>query len=40
MFRSRYRHFSQGTTQHWQINRNFLSPQYTTKLKDLSQIMC
>ena len=31
---------AQGTTQHWQMSRQFLSPQYTTKLKDLPQIMC
>ena len=31
---------AQGTTQHWQMSREFLSPQYTTRLKDLPQIMC
>ncbi|WP_435249751.1 Y-family DNA polymerase [Vibrio sp. nBUS_14] len=31
---------AQGTTQNWQMSRNFLSPQYTTRLKDLPQIMC
>ncbi len=31
---------AQGTTQNWQMSRDFLSPQYTTRLKDLPQIMC
>lgn len=31
---------AQGISQEWQMNRRFLSPQYTTKLKDLPQIQC
>ncbi|MEZ8061029.1 MULTISPECIES: DUF4113 domain-containing protein [Vibrio] len=31
---------AQGTTQHWQMSRQFLSPQYTKKLKDLPKIQC
>lgn len=31
---------AQGTTQEWAMKRNFLSPQYTTKLKDLPRVLC
>ncbi|WP_114635269.1 Y-family DNA polymerase [Vibrio splendidus] len=31
---------AQGTTHDWAMKRNFLSPQYTTKLKDLPRVLC
>ncbi len=31
---------AQGTKQEWQMKQEFLSPQYTTRLKDLPQILC
>lgn len=31
---------AQGTTQRWKMSREFLSSQYTTRLKYLPQIMC
>jgi len=31
---------SQGTSEKWQMNRNFLSPSYTTKWQDIPKIKC
>lgn len=31
---------TQGTNQEWKMARNFLSPQYTTRIKDLPKIKC
>ncbi|MEZ9465005.1 Y-family DNA polymerase [Vibrio splendidus] len=31
---------AQGITHEWAMKRDFLSPQYTTKLKDLPRILC
>ncbi|MEZ9765308.1 DUF4113 domain-containing protein [Vibrio splendidus] len=31
---------AQGTTHDWTMKRNFLSPQYTTNLKDLPSVLC
>lgn len=31
---------SQGTSEKWQMNRNFLSPSYTTKWRDIPKIKC
>jgi len=31
---------TQGTSQEWQMKREFLSPMYTTKFKDLPKIQC
>ncbi|SBT15081.1 Y-family DNA polymerase [Vibrio celticus] len=31
---------AQGTTHEWAMKRNFLSPQYTTRLKDLPRVLC
>lgn len=31
---------TQGTHQEWKMTRDFLSPQYTTKVKDLPRVKC